>query len=60
MEKPFFIMMFNQRGDYASPATEDNGDVMLWHTAGEAEEAMRGHIYAEAFGYEVHKLGDGD
>ena len=59
MEKPFFLMMFTQRGDHASPAVDDDGEVMFWHTKGEADEAMRGHIYAEAFGYEVHEIGAG-
>lgn len=57
MDKPFFVMMYNQKGDYAETIVDDNNETMFWHTKGEAEEAMRGHVYAEAFGFEVHEMG---
>lgn len=55
--KTFFIMLYNQRGDYADPIVNSDGEVVFWSTKNEAENAMRGHIYADDFGYEVHELG---
>lgn len=59
MDKPFFIMLLNQRGTCAMPIVDEEGDVMFYASHDEAKEAMRGHVYAEAFGFEVFEMGNG-
>lgn len=56
MESRFFVMLYNQKGDYAEPMVNDDGEVYFWKTSNDAREAMRGHMYAEAFGFEVHGM----
>jgi hypothetical protein len=57
MSKDFFIMLRN--GDKAMPIVDENEEVMLYESKLEAIEAMKGHIYAEAYGYEIFELGTG-
>ena len=61
MDKPFFIMMYNQKGTVAMPITDSDNDdqVAFYATEEEALDAMDGHIYAEAFGFEIFEMGTG-
>lgn len=59
MSKDFFVMLYKQNGDGAMPIVDENEDVMFYESEDEAIEAMTGHMSAEAFGYEIFKLGTG-
>lgn len=59
MLKLFFIMLYSQNGTKVFPIIDENDDPMLYESEEEAEEAMSGHPYAEAFGYEIFELGTG-
>jgi hypothetical protein len=61
MEKPFFIMMYNQRGNYAMPMLDsesgDDDEVKFFPTYEEAEECAKDHTYCKAFGYQIFEMG---
>ena len=57
VNKPFFIMLYNPRGDGATPIVDDCDNVLFFSTAREARKEMVGHLYAEAHGFEVHEMG---
>lgn len=59
MSKDFFIMLRTQRGDKAMPIVDENEEVMFYESEEEAISAMKGHAYAEAFGFEIFELGTG-
>lgn len=41
------------------PIVDDNDDVVLYETEQAAREAMMGHVYAQAFGFEIFERGTG-
>lgn len=61
MTKPFFIMIYAQSGEGASPMTQGNSDeVQFWATEAEAREVADNHFYASAMGYEIFEMGTGE
>lgn len=60
MEKSFFVMLYNQNGEYASPLIEDvdSDDVTFFESEEEAEEIMSNHPYGQAFGYKIFNMDD--
>ena len=58
MHKPFFIMLYSPGRDKAWAVVDDFEDVLFFSTAQEARKKMVGHLYAEAYGFEVHKMGN--
>lgn len=59
MSKDFFIMLHSQSGDKVLPIVDENENVVLYESEEEAINAMKGHLYAESFGFEVFELGTG-
>ena len=59
MRDKFFIMLYSQKGDKAMPIVDENDDVIFFGSMKEAVKAMKGNMYAEAFGFEVFELGTG-
>lgn len=60
MDKPFFIMMYNQAGTRAMPITEgDDGDVAFYSSYKEAFDVAENHTFCKAFGYEIFDMTDG-
>lgn len=61
MDKPFFIMMYTQHGNNATPilkpGVEEN--VAFYKTEEEAREIADKHPFANAFGYEIFEMGTG-
>lgn len=64
MDKPYFIMMYNQNRNLAMPildGTNDNDDIVKFYkNINDARKAMRNHSAAQAFGYEIFKMGSGE
>jgi hypothetical protein len=65
MDKPFFIMLYNQKHTVAFPMTiggeEINyDDPIFFSTIEEARECAKDHAMAQAFGYEIFEIGMGD
>jgi len=60
MDKPFFIMLNHQKRDFSFPIVDDNEEVMFFSTVDEAREVMKGHLFAEAFGFEIFERGTGN
>lgn len=53
----WFVMMHSQRGEHVMPLVDDDGEVMLWETEGEANDAARENPYANAFGFHAYEVG---
>lgn len=67
MNKPYFIMMYNQQGTVAMPIIcndydEDYDDegVMFFSTEEDARKLAMNHTYCQAFGYEIFCMGEGE
>ena len=58
MDKPFFIMLYGTKRKLAAPVVDNCNNVMFFATAQEARKEMVGHLFAEAHGFEVHKMGN--
>ncbi len=59
MEKPFFVMLNNQKGNRLVPMMDPEYELMMYATKDEAEAAAKQTFYGEHFGYEVHEAGCG-
>lgn len=59
MEKPFFVMMWNQAGDRIVPLTTGDDEIMQYASAEEAKADMSDHPFAQAMGFEVFEMGCG-
>jgi len=59
--KPFFIMIYTQRGDRAFPMTDNDDEDMpvFFETEADAKRVADNHFLASRVGYEVFTLGDG-
>ena len=57
MNKPYFVMMYDQDGESAQPLVDDNEKVMFWASMTEAFTVGHEHFYASQFGFEVHEMG---
>lgn len=55
----FFVMINSQNRKFIMPIVDDNDDVVLYETEQAAREAMMGHVYAQAFGFEIFERGTG-
>lgn len=58
MEKPYFVMMWDQGRESARPIVDENDDVIFWPSYYEARQAMVGHI-AESFGFCILNMDEG-
>jgi hypothetical protein len=60
MEKPYFIMMYNQKGNLAMPIIEsdefNNEFVVFFKTMSEAKNLADNHYFCKAFGYKIFKM----
>jgi hypothetical protein len=59
MDKQFFVMMFNQKGNHILPLIDDNENIKLWDDETEALEYAESHFYASKFGFEIFEIGTG-
>lgn len=57
MDKPFFVMLNNQKGTRLVPMADPENELMMYATKEEAEEAAKHTFYGEHFGYEIHEAG---
>ena len=57
MDKPYFVMVYDQDGESAQPLVDDNGAMRFWDSMTEACIAGHEHFYASRFGFEVHEMG---
>lgn len=60
MKKPFFVMIYNQKGTHASPLIDERDEVVFFASTEEALEEMKDHIYAQAMGFEIFEMGTGE
>jgi hypothetical protein len=58
--KEYFIMMNNQKGTHISPIVDDDEEVCLFESEEEAEMCVRDNPYAQACGYEIFKMSNGE
>ncbi len=60
MNKPYFIMIHNQRGTAVLPMTcEEGEEVAMFGTIDEATEAANTHDMCIAFGWDLFQVGCG-
>ena len=61
MDKPFFIMMYNQKGTVAMPITDSDNDdqVAFYATEEEALDAAEAYGWSHIFGFEIFEMGTG-
>lgn len=55
----YFIMMYNQKRTCIMPIVGEDDLPVLFDSKIEAESAAESHVYAQALGYEIHRV-DGD
>jgi len=53
----WFVMMYSPKGNYVMPLVDDNDEVMLWSTEGEAHDAAQDNAFAHAFGFQAYEVG---
>ena len=53
----WFVMMYSQKGTHVMPLVDDDDEVMLWETEGEANDAAKDNLYANAFGFQAYEVG---
>jgi hypothetical protein len=58
MEKPYFVMLNNQRRTRLVPFA-DGEELAMFSTEREAMDAAEGNLMAINFGYEIFKVGEG-
>lgn len=56
----FFAVMRNPSTRALIPFMTDSGVLITWLTAKAAREALKGHIYAEAWPTEIYEFGGGE
>jgi hypothetical protein len=56
MERPFFIMLYNQNGEGAQPMLDEDDEVAFFATREEALDAGSASKYAQAIGYEIFDM----
>jgi len=54
MEKPYFVMLYNQSGDRLVPMLEDTGELAMYASAAEARADADANPMGKAFGYIVY------
>ena len=54
MDKPFFVMLFNQKGTRLVPLVDPDGQLMMYETAAEARGAAENSLMGERFGYLIY------
>jgi hypothetical protein len=59
MNKPYFVMVHNQRGTAVLPMVEESGEVSMFASVTEAVDAANENDMAIAFGYDVFMAGAG-
>jgi hypothetical protein len=59
MDKPFFVMLYNQKGDRLVPMVDPDNELYMYATYDEARTAAKHTLYGDKFGYEVFAEGDG-
>ncbi len=60
MKKPYFIMMYNQKGDIAMPIVEgQDEEVKFFETKTAARKLADDHYFAPKFGYEIFSMDEG-
>jgi len=59
MEKPYFVMLYNQRGDRLVPMLEDMGELAMYASFEEAESAAELNPMGQSFGYDIFQAGCG-
>jgi hypothetical protein len=58
MGNEYFVMLTTQDGGY-TPMMQDDDDIAQYATEQEARENAEQNMLAQAFGYEVFRIGDG-
>jgi len=57
-EKPYFVMLNTQKGDYVPLMFEDL-EMAQFETEKEANDCAKNTLFGETFGYEVFGIGQG-
>lgn len=60
MDKPYFVMLHNQRHDRLVPMADPEGELYMYATREEAAEAATRTWFGEHFGFEVFREGGGE
>lgn len=59
MEKPYFVMLWNQKCTLLVPMTEENGELAMFLTEEEAFAAGKENHMGKHFGFDVFEAGCG-
>ena len=59
MGKPYFIMLWLQNGEGGMPIVDENDNVMFYASEKEAQDDMKDHSYAQAYGFAIFEMGTG-
>ena len=59
MEKPYFVMLYNQKGTRFIPLTSPADQLEMFATPEQARDAAEGSLFGSRFGYEIFEAGDG-
>ena len=59
MEKPYFAMLHNQKHTRLVPMADPEGELMMYETRSECEQAATNTLYGQEFGYEIFCEGEG-
>ena len=61
MNKPYFVMLYSQRGDCLIPLVNSDEfgieSLAMFETEEEAHKSGSANILGQSFGYEVHEAG---
>lgn len=59
LEKPYFVMLYNQKGDRVVPLTDDNGEVRMFADEDDAYKTANVTFYGSNFGFDIFEMGNG-
>lgn len=59
MQKPYFVMFYNQFGTKLVPMLDKNDELIMFSTYEEAKFAASKTAFGEHFGYDIYEAGNG-
>lgn len=59
MQKPYFVMLYNQSGSRLVPLLDESGMLAMYATVEEAKHAAKRTVFGEHFGYDIFEAGYG-
>lgn len=60
MNKPYFVMLHNQKATTFVPLMNENNELLMFETYPKAEVAAENTLFGREFGYEIFKEGEGE